>query len=109
MKNENQNDKINNISAININKSALDEQEDIFDRKKIEEMTYEKYIINYSKDLRIVKNNKIILKSDEQRLKKKLPQELIIKENENIELKAREKTEEEKMKEIRRRKNERNI
>ena len=98
--NESQNDKINNISAININKSALDEQEDIFDRKKIEEMTYEKYIINYSKDLRIVKNNKIILKSDEQRLNKKLPQELIIKENENIELKAKEKTEEEKMKEI---------
>ena len=29
-----------------------------------------------------------------------MPQELIIKENENIELKAREKTEEEKMKEI---------
>ena len=97
--NESQNDKINNLSVININKSALDEQEDIFDRKKIEEMTYEKYIKNYSKDLRIVKNKKIVLKNDE-KLKNKLSAKLIIKENEKIELKAKEKSDEQKMKEI---------
>ena len=100
--NESQNDRINNLSIININKSALDEPEDIFDRKKIEEMTYEKYINNYSKDLRIVKNNKIFLKNDEEKLlnKKKLRPKLAIKENEVIELKAKEKSDEQKMKEI---------
>ena len=80
----------------------MDEPEDIFDRKKIEEMTYEKYINNYSKDLRIVKNNKIFLKNDEEKLlnKKKLRPKLAIKENEVIELKAKEKSDEQKMKEI---------
>ena len=100
--NESQNDRINNLSIININKSALDEPEDIFDRKKIEEMTYEKYINNYSKDLRIVKNNKIFLKNDEEKLlnKKKLRPKLEVTENEVIELKAKEKSDEQKMKEI---------
>ena len=90
--NLNNNDKINNISIININKSALEdqEQEDLFDKKKIEDMAYDKYIINYSKDLRIVKNNKIILKSKEQKEIKEKEEnkinenDILMKENENM-------------------------
>ena len=101
-KNESQNERINNISVINLNRSGIDEQEDIFDKKRIEEIAYDKYIINYSKDLRIVKNNKIVLKSDKEELdKKNFDSKYIFKQKENIiELKAKKKTDEQKMKEI---------
>ena len=107
--NLNNNDKINNISIININKSALEdqEQEDLFDKKKIEDMAYDKYIINYSKDLRIVKNNKIILKSKEQKEIKENEEnkinenDILMKENENmIQIEALKKTDEQKIKDI---------
>ena len=63
---ESQNEKINNLSVINVNRSGIEEPEDIFNKKRIEEIAYDKYVINYSKDLRIVKNNKILLKNEKQ-------------------------------------------
>ena len=99
-----QNDKINNLSAINVNHSGIEEQDDTFERKKIEEMTYDKYIKNYSKDLRIVKNNKILLKNGKQGENvnnNNFDNELLTRRNENIiELKAQMKSDEEKMKDI---------
>ena len=101
---ESQNEKINNLSVINVNRSGIEEPEDIFNKKRIEEIAYDKYVINYSKDLRIVKNNKILLKNEKQGEildKKQFDNKLIFKENENmLELKAENKTDEQKLKDI---------
>ena len=55
--NDIQNEKISNISVININRSGLEEPDDNFNKKRIEEIAYDKYINNYGKNLTIVKNN----------------------------------------------------
>ena len=103
-RNEIQNEKISNISVININREGLEEPDDNFNKKRIEEIAYDKYIINYSKDLRIVKNNKILLKSKEEDKNletKNFDNKLIFKENENIiHIKPQKKTDEQKIKEI---------
>jgi hypothetical protein len=103
-RNEIQNEKISNISVININREGLEEPDDNFNKKRIEEIAYDKYIINYSKDLRIVKNNKILLKSKEEDKNletKNFDNKLIFKENENIiHIKPKKKTDEQKIKEI---------
>ena len=67
-------------------------------------MAYDKYINNYSKDLRIVKNNKILIKREKEEEKisnKNYGQNLIIEETENsLELKAKTKSDEDKIKDI---------
>ena len=103
-RNEIQNEKISNLSVINVNRSEIEDPEDIINKKRIEEKAYDKYVNNYSKDLRIVKNNKIILKSQQGNKiigLKNFDDKLIFKENENIiHLKAQKKTDEQKMKDI---------
>ena len=103
--NESQNERINNLSVIKVNRSGIEEQEDIFDKKRIEEIAHDKYVNNFSKDLRIVKNNKILLKNEKQEEKsyrsKNFDDKSIFKQKENIiELKAKKKTDEQKMKDI---------
>ena len=102
--NDIQNEKISNISVININRSGLEEPDDNFNKKRIEEIAYDKYINNYGKNLTIVKNNKILLKSKEEDKNleaKNFDNKLIFKENENIiHIKPKKKTDEQKIKEI---------
>ena len=112
--NESQNEnKMYNISVIipkheeefGIIKSNIDDKNDK-SNANIEEMEgkiYDKYINNFSKNLLIIKNNKINLKNQDE-MKEKLnyfDNENIYPENENtIELRAHKKSDEQKLKDI---------
>jgi len=99
--NENQNEnRINNISVI------IPKHEEDFgilnedEKKKIEENAYDKYLNNYSKDLRIVKNNKINYENQDEKLNC-FDNEIIFPENENnLELVAPKKSIEQQAQEV---------
>ena len=90
--------KINNISIV-------PKHEDEFaisdDPNKLVDDIYKKYINNFSKDLRIVKNNKINVKNKDDIRLYCFDNELMYPENENcLELIAPKKTDEQKIKDI---------
>ena len=120
-KNKNSNEKINekiinNISVIipkheeefGIIKSEIEDKKDNLNNtkiKEIEDRIYDKYVNKYSKNLFIVKNNKVNLKNENENNDKKglnhFNNELIFPENENaMELVAPKKTDEQKIKDI---------
>ena len=102
--------RVNNISVIipkheeefGILKSILDEKNSI-KPEEIEGKIYDKYVNNFSKDLLIVKNNKINLKNEKE-IKERVnyfDNEFLFPENENtMELHANKKSDEQKVKDI---------
>ena len=112
IQNDSQNEnRVNNIAIVPKHEdefeiSPMDEDKnllnnDIIDPKKLEENIYDKYANNFSKDLRIVKNNKINLENDNDQKLYCFDNERMFPENENnLELVAPKKTDDQKIKDI---------
>ncbi len=112
IQNDSQNEnRVNNISIVPKHEeefeiSPMDEDKDLLNNdiinpKKLEENIYDKYANNFSKDLRIVKNNKINLENDNDKKLYCFDNERMFPENENnLELVAPKKTDDQKIKDI---------
>ena len=109
--NKNKNDsrienRINNISIVPKHEDEFEiprigKELDYIDQKQLEDDIYDKYAKNFGKDLHIVKNNKINLKNKDDKKLYCFDNELIYPESENnIELVAPKKTDEQRINDI---------